>query len=627
MDNRINPSQIIAIPLRTSLRSTKPSQSQRRSTSSANRVKVQPASPEVISSLISSFSAISPALDQHFEDLPFNASCRESHSSRRFSGFDGDHNIYKIGPLDARYGVDYGRENDLPWMNEIVRSRSQGPNRRTPIQTTSSVPTSPIRPSPKNHQERLYLSIEPHISDDIQAPCSIGTPRIEQRPASPALSIKSASSVENRRLRPQRSLLFRTSRESMRKGDGDQKQKCNHEKKSLAKLKKRHSEDGNQRLTWVDPLAVEPALQLEPISTPPLIPLRASSARTSREKVSLSNGGARDLQIANKQVPSRNALLRFSTSSTLAGTGVKSLDDEESGVVGIEYTSLDADGEVRQTVPKVLGDRWADKVDEVDEVSRRIEELKAQKELRSQQRANETPYPLLSKHTTKSAFQQNRTDPEGEIAPRKLPAVQAPGKLEEGSASVCAQERHSVNKDSSLATTEGPQITSMPSDKVISTSEPTYRGSRRSTSRQSRRMSINSPETHKRAFSNPLAQVIRYSQYGERPSTADSIDEAVNRYLSSPRLSQRIRHPDTGRIIAFSEVGDPKGCVVVCCVGMGLTRYLTAFYDELATTLKLRMITPDRPGIGDSEAYPDGSDTPLGWAGNRTSSLISFDNS
>jgi pimeloyl-ACP methyl ester carboxylesterase len=48
---------------------------------------------------------------------------------------------------------------------------------------------------------------------------------------------------------------------------------------------------------------------------------------------------------------------------------------------------------------------------------------------------------------------------------------------------------------------------------------------------------------------------------------------------------------------------------------MGLTRYITAFYDELALTLKLRLITPDRPGVGDSEPYSDGTATPLSWPG------------
>lgn len=101
----------------------------------------------------------------------------------------------------------------------------------------------------------------------------------------------------------------------------------------------------------------------------------------------------------------------------------------------------------------------------------------------------------------------------------------------------------------------------------------------------------------------------------ERPASADSIDDAVESYLCSPRLSQKIKHPQTGRVISFSEVGDAEGSAVFCCVGMGLTRYITTFYDELALTLKLRLITPDRPGVGDSEPYPDGTTTPLSWPG------------
>lgn len=101
----------------------------------------------------------------------------------------------------------------------------------------------------------------------------------------------------------------------------------------------------------------------------------------------------------------------------------------------------------------------------------------------------------------------------------------------------------------------------------------------------------------------------------ERPGSADSVDDAVESYLCSPRLSQKIHHPQTGRVISFSEVGDANGSAVFCCVGMGLTRYITAFYDEFALTLKLRLITPDRPGVGDSDPYSDGTATPLSWPG------------
>jgi len=94
-------------------------------------------------------------------------------------------------------------------------------------------------------------------------------------------------------------------------------------------------------------------------------------------------------------------------------------------------------------------------------------------------------------------------------------------------------------------------------------------------------------------------------------SDMKAIFDEVDAFLSAPRLTQKIRHPRTGRTIAFSEVGDPDGFVVLCCVGMGLTRYLTSFYDELARTLRLRLITPDRPGVGESQPLP--SSTPLSW--------------
>jgi hypothetical protein len=109
----------------------------------------------------------------------------------------------------------------------------------------------------------------------------------------------------------------------------------------------------------------------------------------------------------------------------------------------------------------------------------------------------------------------------------------------------------------------------------------------------------------------------------ERTSMNEEINRAIDSFIHAQRLSQKIRHPHSGRVISFSEVGNPKGNVVFCCVGMGLTRYITAFYDELASTLNLRIITPDRPGVGESETDPNG--TPLSWAGMcQTSAVESY---
>ena len=144
---------------------------------------------------------------------------------------------------------------------------------------------------------------------------------------------------------------------------------------------------------------------------------------------------------------------------------------------------------------------------------------------------------------------------------------------------------------------------------------------KRSNSRMLKRLSrppspLNS-ERHKRTSSNAVLD--------ERPTSTSSADKAVGGYISSSRLSQKVFHPQTGRTISFSEVGDPNGSAVLCCVGMGLTRYITALYDELASTLKLRLITPDRPGVGGSESHLDGSETPLGWPGNDFPFIISYD--
>jgi pimeloyl-ACP methyl ester carboxylesterase len=111
----------------------------------------------------------------------------------------------------------------------------------------------------------------------------------------------------------------------------------------------------------------------------------------------------------------------------------------------------------------------------------------------------------------------------------------------------------------------------------------------------------------------PSFQSAADTLQNDRPGSADSIDDAVDAYLCSPRLSQKIRMPTTGRIISFSEVGDPQGFAVFVCVGMGLTRYVTAFYDELALTLGLRLITPDRPGVGESEGIDESERAVLNW--------------
>ena len=120
---------------------------------------------------------------------------------------------------------------------------------------------------------------------------------------------------------------------------------------------------------------------------------------------------------------------------------------------------------------------------------------------------------------------------------------------------------------------------------------------------------------NRRKSMNDAARNARIAQEElELQQRRDSVEDAVLEYLRAPRLNQKIRHPISGRTISFSEVGDPQGAAVLICVGMGLTRYVTAFYDELATTLRLRLITLERPGVGSSGSYPSSDKSgPLNW--------------
>ncbi|KAB8339335.1 hypothetical protein FH972_022268 [Carpinus fangiana] len=125
-----------------------------------------------------------------------------------------------------------------------------------------------------------------------------------------------------------------------------------------------------------------------------------------------------------------------------------------------------------------------------------------------------------------------------------------------------------------------------------------------------------SPEkSHRRVNSKEGPSPSQYTPViNERRDSEELIREQVDMFLASPKLSRKIPAlEDFERQIAFSDVGDPQGHVVFCCLGMGLTRYVTAYYEELAHSLGLRLITPDRPGVGDSTAYKDNLKTPLNW--------------
>ena len=119
----------------------------------------------------------------------------------------------------------------------------------------------------------------------------------------------------------------------------------------------------------------------------------------------------------------------------------------------------------------------------------------------------------------------------------------------------------------------------------------------------------------KRASYLTMESLTSLTRRPQHQSADNVIEQNIKSFLAAQRLSQIVTHPRSGRKISFSEVGDPNGNAVLCCVGMGLTRFVTVFYDDLARTLHLRLITPDRPGIGNSEKDQDDDGMPLNWSG------------
>jgi pimeloyl-ACP methyl ester carboxylesterase len=62
---------------------------------------------------------------------------------------------------------------------------------------------------------------------------------------------------------------------------------------------------------------------------------------------------------------------------------------------------------------------------------------------------------------------------------------------------------------------------------------------------------------------------------------------------------------EDGAVIAIEEYGDPNGVPVIFCHGWPSSRTMARLTDEPALTLGIRIISPDRPGIGNSTLQLD----------------------
>jgi hypothetical protein len=694
-------------------------------------MKAHTTSPEVISSLIDSLSAISLSTHDHFESLPA-ASASHPPSPNTQVQFDGDTLVVGSGntPDGSAYyqtlqGESYLYPDDA-CEPPVIRT-SKPPSGLSPI-------TAPKRKERENSL-KSYLSrgagssASIHSAYSARSGSSFGAISIETGIPRRASSASNRTSTESKgSIRGHRSLMYMSSREQLRVKDAE---------------RKRASIQGPE-LSGSLEIAKRASLQLsvseDTIREEPVV---AESSRAAQKKPArgispLRNGfnllmGDSASSSEKHLIPERGSSLRHSESPSRKGRKSRKNgrhDSYKTNTVPEEDENVDQESLVKEKILKELEA-------EENEVAQRIRELKAQKMLRDQL-ASEVPvgvdavastsgthvspveFTQLSLTSTVSSVSQKRVQDPAKahkilgIAMQSSTPPESRGSRDTESLDLRATPKpNGHTRTRSMTVNDSDDITPLPinyhlalqtldlatsapslppppsssasSRETISSNTPRSRsvsavvGGRSAVSRKSRNSSImgvstapspptgvtsgahhsmrsasdeietglpsltvNSsppasssqqrPTQKKKRWSHPdlpakaekrhndkveainaSVQKNPHPAIEERPLSADSIDMDVEAYLNSPRLSQKLRHPQTGRIISFSEVGDPQGFAIFVCVGMGLTKFVMAFYDQLALSLKLRLITPERPGIGDSQVDPNG--TPLSWPG------------
>ncbi|KAL8686976.1 MAG: hypothetical protein Q9218_006724 [Villophora microphyllina] len=569
------------IPPRTSART--PKQRRRRHSSlpentpspstakrSPNHVTVKPASPEVISSLISSLSAISSLTDSHFEsssDIHDLHSSPASPNPYRTDSLSPFTTSYPTSPAKVAFGMEHGANGRL-YLSPRGGSSAHASLR-------SSYSYQDIRP-----RSRL------RIGEDNDETSSIGQVSIEPAPGrSRPVSARSGHGKSTRL-----GLGIKRSRDRLREDTETTSQQ--------------HGGEVVDRLP--DMFSKSPQRSSLHSET--------TTGRRSHDSMGSPMVGSGHV------IPSRESSLRHSfsgSSSHHKSRSRRSIDFNTEG-----KPSSIAEDSVPQS-PDPPQDVVLDPA--ASEVTRRIKELKDQKRLRDISLTVTTPdllppSPPVSRSPSPLRLLHSPLSPlSGEPETLSKAIHDSKNEKSEENAAPSPAVVQRVDRKSKRNSIGGkpfavkPFSGARPAEPSRSQTAPIQRSNSKLLRRFSRPLSPTTAEKlekHRRTISHPISEP---RDPIERPQSIDPIDEAVHDYLSASRLSQKTTDPKTGRVISFSEVGDPEGSVVFCCVGMGLTRYITCFYDDLAKTLKLRLITPDRPGVGGSEVHADDLDTPLGW--------------
>ncbi|CAG8972255.1 hypothetical protein HYALB_00001653 [Hymenoscyphus albidus] len=558
-----------------------------------NRIHIQPASPEVISSLITSLSIISSPANQLFENPGGQQSTAVSPAptSRTFGGHDENRSV------GGSFGIDYGAYNQ-PSLRQLVQQESLDELAASPPVIRTAKPPSGFSPltapqSPRSSRDpsplKTFLRVSSRPSskgstgsrerDDASSLGGISVEPGKAPPPVPELRRKpSSDSWGKKQSRQRKGLMYMSSKERLRDKEIDRQ-------KGSSGTARDPNIDNHLPIPSFDPdtfmvgtaIGEEPEeFPTKPARTSPIGDIFGPNIASSVSQGGIGSGRFIPPRDSSLHKPAAAGKKRSSQRSSRQSSKHRGTEDgPERSIRTAEYYHHKRERSRRDTQfsPTEGNSKMMEPLEDFD----------------NSQMAR------ASARASKQAAENTNEDDVDEGAPS--PSVAQRRSRE-------SPERSEKKGGKGLPETldvPHPKRSSSRLKRLSAPLSPKEKESSSSSSNQKKRVS--SPD--------PVKPTPLHAE--DRPNSADSIDDAVEAYLCSPRLSQKIRHPQTGRTISFSEVGDSEGFAVFCCVGMGLTRYITAFYDELALTLKLRLITPDRPGVGDSEPYTDGTATPLSW--------------
>lgn len=593
----------------------------------SNHVVVKSASTEVISSLIETLSAISSPVEHHFGSLPSIASSDSTPPSPHL----WQHELALVtGPSSCVPLGNLRRPSLLESVTDFdARERSHGEYdnyflhpERPSVRCCSPIRLSSDRSLEENAKESTNLC-------NLEGAYSIGNPSIEPKPSITSINSGRSDNLNSHSFADSSSGV-KNFKDSLCDSNGlavlESEVEGKHTREKLIRGKTPPGSPGPDRLV-VSKRTAGKSVAAET----PNIPTRASSVRSTSGSSQRPYQSPEDIygdfsgykkkhSIPNEDdIPTRDSSMRHSHWLSPSRHRRRSKSSENSGSMEPGKSILESPDQALQELPDEFGG---------DMVTRRIKELKDQK-LERERCSSETPTEFFVASQTPDRSLASSPGsvaplltsfcalgPEGKRHAADVQQLEPSGDVELGAPAPAIAQ--------GITRKNGARASSVEAKPATSTITPTIcrddnrRSSlslpQRSTSRILKRFSrpMSPAPTEKwRTVSSNLFETKRSASF--QGHEADVASDAVDEYLLSSKLSQKISDPQTGRVISFSEVGDPEGSVIFCCVGMGLTRFITAFYDELASTLKLRLVTPDRPGVGGSEPHTDGLDTPLGW--------------